>query len=277
MAELPDSFVTARRNSSRSRCSPRSSAVERERSRHTRTANQEPIGNTTVAITAMVTTKKAIMKVTTRVAAAVRPATVSLIATALFAILLVLVLTAWSPLMTADIAVLNGLHAHALKHPAFVATMKTISNAGSAPVYTVLFTGITAWLLYRRRFRQATFVAVAEIGGGLLNSLLKFLVHRPRPLVLDPVAQASGLSFPSGHAQSAAVAATVLLVVFAGELNRAGRFASYYLAVLAVGFVGFSRVALSVHYVSDVLAGFCAGIAWATCVLILTDRAWAGR
>ncbi|GHH42174.1 phosphatase PAP2 family protein [Lentzea cavernae] len=141
----------------------------------------------------------------------------------------------------------------------------------------MLFTTIGGWLLYRRRWREAVFVAVAEIGGGLLNSLLKAVVHRQRPVVADPVAHANGLSFPSGHAQSAAVAATVLLVVFAGELNRTGQIYLCGLAGPAVALIGFSRVALLVHYVFDVLVGYCSGIAWASCVWLLTHRAWSDR
>ncbi|HEX8870483.1 MAG TPA: phosphatase PAP2 family protein [Lentzea sp.] len=206
-----------------------------------------------------------------------RHTAVALLGAALFTTLLVLVLTAWEPLRAVDLTTLNGLHSYALDHHGYTATMKAISTAGSAPVYVVLFTVITAWLLYQRRWREASFVAVAEIGGGLLNDLLKFIVHRPRPVVTDPVAHADGLGFPSGHAQSAAVAATVLLVVVATEFNRTAQVYSYGLAGLAVALIGFSRVALSVHYVSDVLAGYCAGITWAFYVLLVMNRVWLDR
>ncbi|MFD4676984.1 phosphatase PAP2 family protein [Lentzea sp. NPDC058450] len=208
---------------------------------------------------------------------ATRHTAVVLLAAALFTTLLVLVLVAWEPLRAVDSAALNGLHAYALAQPGFTTTMKDISTAGSAPVYTVLFTAITLWLLHRRRWRDAVFTAVAEVGGGLLNHLLKFVVNRPRPVVADPIAHASGLSFPSGHAQSAAVAATVLFVLFAGELNRTGQIYLYGIVGLAVALIGFSRVALSVHYVSDVLAGFCAGVTWAICVLLVTNRVWSSE
>jgi undecaprenyl-diphosphatase len=232
--------------------------------RRTRRAAREPTRNTTEAITKATTT------VTTKTATVRRAATPALTA-ALFAILLVLVLTGWTPLGVVDTAALDGLHAYALAHPGFTAVMKAVSTAGSAPVYIVVFTAVTVWLLFRRRFHEAVFTATAEIGGGVLNDLLKFVVHRPRPVVPDPVAHANGLSFPSGHAQSAAVAATVLLALFASEFNREGRIGACTAAVLAVALIGFSRIALSVHYVSDVLAGFCAGIAWATVVLLATQ------
>jgi undecaprenyl-diphosphatase len=100
------------------------------------------------------------------------------------------------------------------------------------------------------------------LGGSLLNSLVKLAVDRARPILPDPVAHAGGMSFPSGHAQSAVVAASVLLLVLGRDLSRRGRRIAIAAGVLFVLAVGFSRVALGVHYVSDVLAGYVLGGAW---------------
>jgi undecaprenyl-diphosphatase len=78
----------------------------------------------------------------------------------------------------------------------------------------------------------------------------------------DPVAHANGMSFPSGHAQSATVAAAVLLLVFLPALRGARRRLAVVVAVAFVAAIGFARVALGVHYVSDVLAGYALGAAW---------------
>ena len=78
----------------------------------------------------------------------------------------------------------------------------------------------------------------------------------------DPVAHAAGTSFPSGHAQSAVVATSVLLLVFLPYLRGAWRVVAIAGAVAYVLAIGFARVALGVHYVSDVLAGYALGAAW---------------
>jgi undecaprenyl-diphosphatase len=70
------------------------------------------------------------------------------------------------------------------------------------------------------------------------------------------------MSFPSGHAQSAVVAYSVLLLLFWPVLRGAWRPLTVVLAALMVLGIGLSRVALSVHYVSDVLAGYSLGAAW---------------
>jgi undecaprenyl-diphosphatase len=70
------------------------------------------------------------------------------------------------------------------------------------------------------------------------------------------------MSFPSGHAQSSIVATSVLLLVFLPALRGAWRWVAVAAGVAWVLTVGFSRVALGVHYVSDVLAGYALGAAW---------------
>jgi undecaprenyl-diphosphatase len=96
----------------------------------------------------------------------------------------------------------------------------------------------------------------------VLNGLVKQAVGRARPVLPDPVAHASGLSFPSGHAQSAIVAYSVLLLVFLPALRGVARVSAVSVAVVMVVAIGFSRMALGVHYVSDVLAGYALGAAW---------------
>lgn len=179
-----------------------------------------------------------------------------------FGLLLFFVQDKWRPLLTVDSGARDGLHHYAAGHSAFVATMKFLSTVGSAPVYFAVFAVVAAWLLYRRLPRLAVFVVVTEAGSAVLNQVVKTTVHRARPVVADPVAHASGMSFPSGHAQSAVVAYSVLLLVFWPVLRGAWRPLSVVLAVLMVLGIGLSRVALSVHYVSDVLAGYALGAAW---------------
>ena len=75
--------------------------------------------------------------------------------------------------------------------------------------------------------------------------------------------EASGWSFPSGHAFGAMVFYG-LLVAFAwvSTERRTRRVAAVVAGVLVVGAVGLSRVALGVHYLSDVVAGWAVGVAW---------------
>jgi membrane-associated phospholipid phosphatase len=179
-----------------------------------------------------------------------------------FGLLLLFVEDRWRPLLGADAAARDDLHAYAAQHPAFVTAMQALSTLGSAPAYVVVFLAVVCWLLWRRRRRLAAYVVVSLVGSALLNEVVKRLVDRARPVLPHPVARAAGWSFPSGHAQSAVVAYTVLLIVFVPLVGAVLRRLLVAFAVVMVLAIGFSRVALGVHFVSDVLAGYALGAAW---------------
>ena len=190
-----------------------------------------------------------------------------------FGLLLFLVEDNWRPLVRIDGGARDDLHTVALRHDGLVSALKVLSTVGSAAVYIPLFAAVAAWLAWRRLPRLAAFVVVTTAGSALLNSLVKLAVDRARPVLDDPVAHARGLSFPSGHAQSAMVAALVLLLVFLPLLRGAWRWVAVCVAVAYVLAIGFARVTLGVHYVSDVLAGYVLGAAWVA-AMIAAFNAW---
>jgi membrane-associated phospholipid phosphatase len=179
-----------------------------------------------------------------------------------FALTLLLVEDRWAPLLRADGGARDSLHAYAVTHAGFVGAMQLISDSGSPLAWQIVLGVVVLWLLWRRLPRLALFVVITGAGSSLLNSTVKTAVHRLRPVLTDPVAHEGGLSFPSGHAQAAMVGYAILLLVFLPVLDGAWRRAAVTLAVFMVLAIGFSRVALGVHYVSDVVGGFVLGAAW---------------
>jgi membrane-associated phospholipid phosphatase len=186
-----------------------------------------------------------------------------------FGLLLFLVEERWPPLLHADNAARDDLHRLAVGNRAFVVAMEALSTIGSWWVYLLGFTAVTGWLLWRRLTRLAVFVALTVAVNPLLNELVKVAVHRARPVLTDPVGHADGASFPSGHAQAAMVGYSVLLLVFLPVLRGPARSVAIVAAALMVLAIGFSRVALGVHYVSDVLAGYVLGAAWVASMIAL--------
>jgi undecaprenyl-diphosphatase len=79
------------------------------------------------------------------------------------------------------------------------------------------------------------------------------------------------MSFPSGHSQAAVVGYSVILVLFLPLLGEVWRKVAVVVAILMVLAIGFSRVALAAHYVSDVLAGFVLGLAWVVLTVTIFD------
>lgn len=105
-------------------------------------------------------------------------------------------------------------------------------------------------------------VPVIAIGGVLLMFLLKQFFNRPRPLVplLEPV---KGLSFPSGHAlMSMSFYGLLIFLVWENVRNLYWRWLLITLLFVFILLIGFSRIYLRLHYFSDVMAGFAAGIIW---------------
>ena len=129
---------------------------------------------------------------------------------------------------------------------------------------------IVVALLWRKRWREASFVAISFVGSALLNLGSKQFFQRDRPSLWESIAPESTFSFPSGHAMgSMTLAVTVALLAW----NTRWR---WPVLVLAPGFsvlVSVSRVYLGVHYPSDILAGWCAALVWVVgCFLVMFRR-----
>ena len=142
--------------------------------------------------------------------------------------------------------------------------MRDITGLGSM-VVLVMVTAITIfYLLLVGRGRAALLVLVTVGSGQILSSLLKLGIDRPRPHLVPHLAEVQTLSFPSGHAMMAAVTYLTLGTMLAGIVpGLATKIFVLAVAVLVTLMVGVSRIYLGVHWPSDVLAGWCAGFAWA--------------
>lgn len=174
-----------------------------------------------------------------------------------------LVRARWSPLIRLDTSVAEGLNAFAVRHDWFVHALEVVSFVIGPFVLRPLVTLVALWLLVRRRrTRLAAWVLVAIWGSALLGVVLKEVVDRARPELVDPVSAAAGRSFPSGHALGGTVACGLLILVLGPLLPRVWRPVGWAAAGLAVVAVCFSRVGLGVHYLSDVIAGVLVGVAW---------------
>jgi membrane-associated phospholipid phosphatase len=183
-------------------------------------------------------------------------------AAALFLVVLLLVTSSSEALLRLDRATASDLHRYALTHHGFTRAMRWLSNSGKTVVWYLVMALIAAWLYRRRLRRLAIFVVVTVGGSSLLNNLVKLAVNRTRPHLSDPVAIAGGKSFPSGHAQAAIVGYGVLLAVFLPIIPRRWRPVAVTAAVAMVLLIGFSRISLGVHYLSDVIGAYLIGTVW---------------
>ena len=166
------------------------------------------------------------------------------------------------PLTRIDTAAARNLHEAVRDRPVFVVILKVISFLGGPPWF-YLVTGASAIWMYRQGHpRIALFLVVTGLLGGIIDTIVKVLVDRPRPSLERPIATAHGKSFPSGHSMSSVVGYGSLLLAWLPLI--APRWRRWVIAgtTLLVLMIGFSRLGLGVHYISDVLGGFALGLAW---------------
>lgn len=143
--------------------------------------------------------------------------------------------------------------------------VRDVTSLGSTVVVFLLAAVVAIHLALSRRASTGLFVVFTVAGGQALTSLLKLLVDRPRPEIVPHLTEVSTLSFPSGHATMSAVTYLTLGLLAARFLpRRVSKICVVALAVVLTFLIGVSRLYLGVHWPSDVMAGWCAGFAWAS-------------
>ena len=148
--------------------------------------------------------------------------------------------------------------------------MRDMTSLGSFTVVSFVTLVSVGYLLIDAKRAAALFVLVAIAGGVVLSEALKHLFARPRPELVAHLVEVQTASFPSGHAMLSAVTYLTLGALLARILSRK-RLKAYVIsvAILLALLIGASRVYLGVHWPTDVLAGWCAGAAWAMACWLL--------
>lgn len=172
-----------------------------------------------------------------------------------------------------DMAILHAAQAPRMSHPWVTEVMRDLSGIGSTAVLT-LFTVIAVGYLTVVRARLTALLVVAAVVTGTVGvSLLKTQFDRPRPDADLAVLLAPGMSFPSGHATISTIVFLTVAALLANTRTRVME-RTYILAMpaLMAMLVGLSRIAVGVHWATDVAAGWAFGTAWALAWLLLARR-----
>lgn len=142
--------------------------------------------------------------------------------------------------------------------------VRDVTALGSTTVLTLVVATTALFLALRRRLRSAALVLASTLLGASAVTLIKALIDRARPDLVERLMAETSQSFPSGHAaNSAIVYLTVATLLF--PVVRGVRIRAFVLgvALALTGLIGVSRVYLGVHWPSDVIAGWAFGGGWA--------------
>ncbi len=171
------------------------------------------------------------------------------------------------PIVRWDVHFATWLHVHS--SPPLVSVFEVVTYAGNAVFLAVLTATACVVLLRRRAVNEAALLALVAVGIEIVNGGVKLLFHRPRPEV--SFVHLDTYSFPSGHAASSVAVYGALAFLLARRASWGARAGWVCAAVVVVGTVGFSRLYLGVHYLSDVLAGLSFGAAWLFAWLVVYE------
>lgn len=147
--------------------------------------------------------------------------------------------------------------------------MRDLTALGGIAVLTLTTVAVIGYFALQRKYASMLYVIVTVGGGLLVSSAAKEAFDRPRPDLVPYGSLVHTASFPSGHSMMAAVAYLTLGVLVARTLSRTClKVYVLMLAVIATLLVGISRVYLGVHWPTDVVAGWLAGVVWASVCML---------
>lgn len=148
---------------------------------------------------------------------------------------------------------------------------QAISLLGAWPVVFGLALAVSYWLLRQGRQQWLKPLWLALLGTGISVYVLKQFIARPRPEGALTALYDSPFSFPSNHAAVAVVFWGLVAYMF-WQLRPRWRWLAAIGGLLITSFIGVSRWALGVHFVSDVIGGYVVGMVWLAAALVIRKR-----
>ncbi len=148
------------------------------------------------------------------------------------------------------------------------AAMKFFGIISAPELYLVLAVPVIAYLIFQGKKNTAVCIIIFFSGNAIIP-LAKFLIGRPRPTayVVNVLERITSPSFPSGHALGAVLLVFTLLYCILPHVHKGRHWLLYLAGTIYILLVGYDRVYLGVHWMSDVLAGYICGGLWIATVL----------
>ena len=169
------------------------------------------------------------------------------------------------PLIQVDTSITNTLHNTALNISAGELSFIKLGWTMGNEVVIGLAVVVGVYFIVRRYWQEFWMVAAGAGGGPLIFLALSRTINRPRPEFLVQVASnPTGPGFPSGHTVVAVTVYGLIAYLLLPTISsRLGKWIVILITLLIMLFIGFSRIFTGGHYLTDVIAGYSVGLAWA--------------
>lgn len=162
-----------------------------------------------------------------------------------------------------DLALANWFHVNGT--PLGDRLFVIVSLIGSPVAMMILFVAVVAYLWRRDHPTLLTAWVLSYVGGTVLDFAMKEIIRRPRPEFAALFLHGTSWSFPSGHSMGSLIGFSMLaytIIRVRPVTSTAAQVLIWLGAALAIALVGYSRLYLAVHFLSDVVAGYTLGALW---------------
>jgi undecaprenyl-diphosphatase len=181
------------------------------------------------------------------------------------------------PLLQWDVPLSKEMHSDAVNTPSRFIELLIFGFFVGKELLQVIVIILVVYFVYKRFWPELGMLLIGSGGGALIWYFLIDIFNRQRP------AQQIGIvvtdhSFPSGHAISSVICYGLLAYMLIPKMPNL--FWKWVIAIASISvmlFVGFSRLFLGGHYLTDIVAGYALGLAWAALVFTLVERIFLKR
>lgn len=182
------------------------------------------------------------------------------------------------PLLQWDVPLYKQLYGSVAKEPPQTMELLTFGFFVGKELLQVLVAILSVYFIYKRYWPELAMILIGAVGGSVIWSYLVHFFNRARPPAQVGIVVNSFPSFPSGHTMSAVICYGFLAYLLIPKMpSLFWKWVVAIITILTMAYIGFSRISEGGHYLTDVLAGYAIGLAWAGLVFTLIESLFLRR
>jgi undecaprenyl-diphosphatase len=181
------------------------------------------------------------------------------------------------PLLQWDVPLNRQMHAEAVKEPARIIELLIFGFFVGKELLQVVVVILSIYFVYKRYWPELFMILIGAGGGAIIWSFLIQIFDRTRPTDQIGIV-VSDYSFPSGHTISAVICYGFLAYLLVPKMpSLFWKWVIVLASIATMLFIGYSRIFLGGHYLTDIIAGYGLGLAWGALVFTLVERLFLRR